>query len=60
MKELFNNEAFFHGIIFGIGLYQQKVIAAHKRQEAIIIGDDVFYTETGEERLERTLNEICK
>ena len=54
------NEAFANGVIVGIQLHQQRVIAAHNRREPLKVGDDLFYLESGRERLERVLHEICK
>ena len=60
MEELMNNEAFCIGVNVGINLYQRRVINAHNRKEPLKIGEDIFYLETGRERLERVLGEICK
>lgn len=60
MSESMENEAFFIGVAVGIGLYQQKVIAAHKRKEALRIGDTVYYLQDGRERLQEMLEKVCK
>lgn len=60
MSKETENEAFANGIIVGVGLHQQRVIAAHERGEPLIIGNSLFYLENGRERLERILSEICK
>ena len=52
------NEAFFTGIVTGINLYQSKIITAHERKEPIKIGDDLFYLQTGKERLTEMMNKI--
>jgi len=54
------NETFYTGIVTGINLYQQKVVEAHRRKEPLKVGENLYYLETGRERLERVLNEICK
>ena len=59
-NELLENEAFANGIVVGIHLHQQRVIAAHKRKEPIKIADEIFYLQSGRERLEEVLNRICK
>ena len=59
MNELFENEAFVNGIIVGLNLFQQKVITAYKRKEPLKIGDELFYLQSGRERLEEMLNRIC-
>ena len=59
-KELLLKEVFDNGVIVGIQLHQQRVIAAHMRKEPIRVGENFFYLETGRERLERVLHEICR
>ena len=59
-NELMENEAFINGIAVGINLHQQKVITAHKRNEPLKIGDELFYLQSGRERLEEALNKICE
>ena len=58
MNGLMENEAFFTGIVAGINLYQSKIITAHERKEPIKIGDDLFYLQTGKERLTEMMNKI--
>ncbi len=58
MNDLMENEAFFTGIVAGINLYQSKIITAHERKEPIKIGDDLFYLQTGKERLTEMMNKI--
>lgn len=60
MENLLENEVFVNGVVAGINLHQQRVITAHNRKEPIKIGNDIYYLETGRERLERVLSEICK
>ncbi len=60
MDELLQNEMFCNGIIFGIKLFQNKIIAAHGRGEPVLIGDEMFFLQSGRERLEELMNEICK
>lgn len=59
-NELLENEAFANGVVVGINLHQQRVIAAHKRKEPLKVGENLYYLETGRERLERVLHEICR
>lgn len=54
------NEAFANGIIVGVSLHQQRVIAAHERKEPVKIGDKLYFIQDGKERLEQVLDEICK
>lgn len=60
MTELLDNEAFCNGVEVGIALHQQKVIAAHKRKEFLKIGDDLYYLQTGRERLMEMFDRILK
>lgn len=60
MNDLLDNEAFSIGVATGISLYQDKVVAAHKHKEALKIGDDLFYLQSGRERLQEMLNRICE
>lgn len=60
LKELENNEAFFTGLICGIRLFQKKIITAHKRKEHIMIDNNVYYVQSGKERLTEMINKICR
>lgn len=60
MSNLTENEAFCNGIMVGIGLALQRVIAAHKQKKPLIIGDEMFYLQSGRERLAEVLEKICK
>lgn len=60
MTELLDNEAFCNGVEVGIVLHQQKVITAHKRKEPLKIGDDLYYLQTGRERLMEMFDRVLK
>jgi len=60
LNELMESEEFYYGVSVGINLHMQRVIAAHTRKEPLKVGENLYYLETGRERLERMLNEICK
>ncbi len=60
MTGLSDNEAFCNGIEVGIALHQQKVITAHERKEPLRIGDDLYYLQTGRERLAEMFDRILK
>ena len=60
LNELMENEAFSIGVATGISLYQNKVVAAHERKEPIRIGDKLFYLQSGRERLQETIDKICR
>lgn len=53
-------EAFINGIVVGINLHQSMVIAAHERKEPLVIGDSLYYLQSGRERLEDYLNKVCR
>lgn len=59
-NKLLENEAFANGIIVGIGLQQQQIVAAHKRKVPLKIGDTLYYLQDGRERLEEFLEKICE
>lgn len=52
--------AFCNGVVVGICLYQRMIISAHERKKPLIVGENLYYLETGRERLERVLHEMCK
>lgn len=54
------SEAFATGIATGINLYQNKIITAHERNEPLKIGDELFYFQTGRERLQEMMNKILQ
>lgn len=60
MSELMKNEAFCTGVAVGVTLHQQKVITAHERKEPLKIGDNLYYLQSGRERLAEMLNQICR
>lgn len=60
MDDLMENEAFCNGVVVGICLYQRMIISAHERKKPLIVGENLYYLETGRERLERVLHEMCK
>lgn len=60
MKELLENEEFVNGVAVGVELYQNKVVAAHKRREPLIIGDTLYFLQDGRERLQEALEKICR
>ncbi len=53
-------EAFINGIVVGINLHQSMVITAHERKEPLVIGDSLYYLQSGRERLEDYLNKVCR
>lgn len=60
MKELLKSDAFCTGVTVGISLYQNRVISAHMRKEPLKIGDEIYYLQTGRERLQEALDGICR
>jgi len=60
METLQENEAFCVGMSLGIGLYQQRVIEAHKRGQPLLIDGNLYYLQDGRERLQAVIDEICK
>lgn len=60
LNDLMENESFFNGVLVGIRLFQQKVVTAHKRKEPLKIGDDLYYLQSGRERLAEMFDKICR
>lgn len=60
MNELMDNEAFYYGLICVINIFQQKIITAHKRREHLMIDGNVYYVQSGRERLQEMIDKICK
>lgn len=60
MSDLLENEAFCTGVAVGVAIHQQKVITAHERKEPLKIGDNLYYLQSGRERLAEMLNQICR
>lgn len=52
--------AFCNGMIVGINLYQQKVVTAHENNEAIKINGELYYIQSGKERLQEMIDKMCK
>lgn len=60
MNELLENEAFCVGVTVGLDLYQRKIIAAHGKGKPLLIDGELYYLQSGKERLEMAIDEICK
>lgn len=60
MKELLESEAFCSGVAVGVSLYQQKVIMAYQQKEPLRIDGEFYYIQDGRERLQETIDKICR
>lgn len=60
MEELLENKVFVDGIIVGIQIHQDRVVEAHRRREALVIGDTLYYLQDGRERLEEAIDRMCR
>lgn len=60
MEELMENETFVNGVAIGVNLYQQKVVMAHERNEHLKIGEELYYVQSGRERLLEMLDKVCR
>lgn len=58
--KVLENEAFYSGVALGINIYQQKVVTAHERKEPLKIGENLYYIQSGRERLQELMDKICK
>lgn len=48
------------GVIVGINLYQQKVIAAQKHNKALRINGELYYVQDAKERLQDMIDKFCR
>ena len=60
LKELMESEAFCCGVSVGINIYQQKVVEASESREPLKIGDELYYVQTGRDRLKEMIEKICE
>lgn len=60
LEELESNEAFFTGLICGIKLFQEKIVTAHKKREHLMIDGNIYYIQSGRERLQEVMNKILQ
>lgn len=60
LKELLESEAFCTGVAVGVSLYEQKVVMAHERKQYLKIGENLYYIQSGRERLQELMDKICK
>ena len=60
LKELMESEAFCCGVSVGINIYQQKVVEASDSRKPLRIGDELYYVQTGRDRLKEMIKKICE
>lgn len=60
MNGRMEDEMFMRGVKAGVCLYQNVVIKAHERKDALMIGDELYYLQSGRERLQDVIEKICK
>lgn len=60
MKELLKDESFCRGLNTGLHLYQQKILIACERKEPLIIDGNLYYLQSGKERLAEFIEKICQ
>lgn len=60
MDELMENKVFVAGMAVGIQIHQDRVVTANRRREPIRIGEEIFYIQSGRERLEEAIDRICR
>ncbi len=62
--EIMNSEqevnTFCLGVIVGINLYQQKVIAAQQHNKALRINGELYYVQSARERLQDMIDKFCR
>lgn len=60
LKESMENEAFCLGVAVGVNIVQQNIVKASQKKEPIKIGDELYYVQSGRERLKEMIDIICK
>lgn len=60
MEEILESQAFCNGVAVGINIYQQKVVMAQKNNEAIKIDGELYYVQSGKDRLQDMIDKVCK
>lgn len=62
--EILNSEQevnnFCLGVIVGINLYQQKVIATQQHNKALRINGELYYVQDARERLQDMMDKFCR
>lgn len=62
--EIMNSEQevnnFCLGVIVGITLYQQKIIAAQQHNKALRINGELYYVQDARERLQDMMDKFCR
>lgn len=59
MENLLESNIFRNGVAVGLNPYKTKIIKAHERKEPIIVGDNLYYLQSGNELLQKMIDEIC-
>lgn len=59
LEHLLKNGLFRKGLSTGIGISRQMVLAAHERNEPLIIDDRPYYILSGEQLLQQMLDTVC-
>lgn len=60
MRDLIESKAFYNGVAVGIQLQQQKVLEACKNKEPLRIDGELYYVQSGRERLKEMIEKICE
>lgn len=60
MENLLQNEQFTKGLLLGINICQQMILASHERNEPLIIDDSPYYILSGEQLLQQMLDAVCR
>lgn len=60
MKEFMESEAFCSGVAVGIHLFQQRVVTAFQHGGPIKINGELYYIQDGRERLQETIDKMCR
>ena len=59
LRDLPESEDFVTGISVGIAIHQQKVLTAYERKESLKINGEKYFIQSGDELLQKMIDEIC-
>lgn len=60
MNEFMESEAFGAGVAVGVKIQQQKIVMAQKHHEPIKIDGELYYVQSGRERLKEVIDKACR
>lgn len=59
LENLLQSEQFMKGLLLGINISRQMILASYERKEPIKLNGKIFYVQDGQELLEQMLDTVC-